>query len=172
MFPVFSVNNSRSVRTYRKKSTPSSQSPASIVGSFQNPQTAVSCEEKNAYTCAYHITFHAWLLVVIFGHKGRSKAIGWHFKTRLPLCCVTQSSLRVVGTAHSTVPSNGSDRILAQFLFGNESLKRRDGLHGWYIPFAHRSLAAKRKNFKVSTVVHVTECWKLASRARINRLVL
>ena len=162
MFPVFSVNNSRSVRTYRKKST-----PASIVGSFQNPQT-VPCEEKNAY----HITFHAWLLVVIFGHKGRSKAIGWHFKTRLPLCCVTQSALRVVGTAHSTFPSNGSDRILAQFLFGNESLQRRDGLHGWYIPFAHRSLAAKRKNFKVSTVVHVTECWKLASRARINRLVL
>ena len=162
MFPVFSVNNSRSVRTYRKKST-----PASIVGSFQNPQT-VPCEEKNAY----HITFHAWLLVVIFGHKGRSKAIGWHFKTRLPLCCVTQSTLRVVGTAHSTFPSNGSDRILAQFLFGNESLQRRDGLHGWYIPFAHRSLAAKRKNFKVSTVVHVTECWKLASCARINRLVL
>ena len=75
--------------------------------------------------------------------------------------------MRVAGTMHNffAFASKGSESILAQFLFGNESLARRVGFKCWYIPFAHRSPAAKRENFRVTTVVHVREFRILASRA-------
>ena len=70
---------------------------------------------------------------------------------RLPLCCVTQSAVRVAGTVHnfSAFAWSCLQRILAQFLFGNESLPGRAGFKCWYRPFPHRSPATKRENFRV-----------------------
>ena len=75
--------------------------------------------------------------------------------------------MRVPGTMHnfSAFASKGTEGILAQFVLGNESLTRRVGFKCWYIPFAHRSPAAKRENFRVTTVVYVREFGILASRA-------
>lgn len=48
-----------------------------------------------------------------------------------------------------------AERSLVQLLLKNESLLRRVGFNCWDLPFARPSLAVKRENFRVTTVVHV-----------------